>query len=218
MINPSRYFEYNSGVLLVEWPKGKNLNTLHSIQIVDNQLNSHYSNFIYETVPGYHSLLVYYNHKQLDNIVLETFISKIKEHSENLQESKHWEIPVKYDTNYGLDLDFLSEELQLTINEIINLHSSPTYTIHFIGFLPGFIYLSGLPKELDIPRRKDPRIRIPRGSVALAAGQTGIYPVDSPGGWHIIGRSSASLFDPFSDPPSIYNSGDTVRFINIAQV
>lgn len=216
MIKPIRYFNYNTGVLLIEWPVSKDLDTLYAIQLLDNLLSDHFSNSIYESVPGYHSLMIYYNHQQLTITDIDLFIANLEEPADYKVESNHWEIPVDYNIDFGIDLPFLSTELELPIDEIINLHTNAIYTIHFIGFLPGFIYLSGLSEKLTIPRRKDPRIRIPKGSVAIAAGQTGIYPLDSPGGWHIIGQTTFPMFDPLANPPSRFNAGDTVRFYNVS--
>jgi len=218
MLQPIRYFEYNKGALLIEWPKAADVVTLQSIVTTEKHLIKEFKKSIYETVSGYHSLLIYYNDHLISKSDISESISNLESDKDIILESNHWKIPVDYGTEHGIDLDFLSKELQLSNSEIINAHSTPIYTLHFIGFLPGFLYLSGLPDILNIPRRSNPRIRIPKGSVAIAAGQTGIYPIDSPGGWYIIGHTDFTLFDPFADPPCPFQAGDTIQFYNTAEL
>jgi KipI family sensor histidine kinase inhibitor len=128
---------------------------------------------------------------------------------------RRFEIPVCYDVVFGLDLPRLSESLQMPKEEIVERHSTAQYRVEMIGFSPGFPYLSGLPAELHIPRRPTPRLRVPGGSVAIAGNQAGIYPNDSPGGWHIVGRTGVRLFDIARTPPCILQAGDVVRFVPI---
>lgn len=120
------------------------------------------------------------------------------------------EIPVTYD---GVDLDYVSRTLGLTVEQVVALHSGRSYTVDLLGFVPGFAYLSELDPALHLPRRSQPRPRVPAGSVALAAAQTGVYPLDTPGGWHLIGRTSQVMFDPSRDPPALLRAGDKVRFV-----
>src|SRR5213080_2974534 len=118
-------------------------------------------------------------------------------------------IPVVYD---GPDLDAVAGERGLTRQEIVDLHARPIYRVFLVGFVPGWAYLGPLPDELVLPRRPVPRTHVPAGSVAIAGQQTGIYPLDTPGGWHLIGRTSVRLFLPDSDPPSLFRAGDRVKF------
>ncbi|HET7420556.1 MAG TPA: 5-oxoprolinase subunit PxpB [Candidatus Dormibacteraeota bacterium] len=118
-------------------------------------------------------------------------------------------IPVVYD---GPDVEDVCERLRITLEELIALHSRPIYRAFMVGFVPGWAYLGPLPDELVLPRRAAPRAQVPAGSVAIAGQQTGIYPLPSPGGWHLIGRSSVRLFLPDSDPPSLFRTGDRVKF------
>lgn len=121
-------------------------------------------------------------------------------------------IPVCYEPPYALDLDEVARLTELTQAEVISLHTEPLYTVSAVGFLPGFPYLSGLPAKLNLPRRSTPRTSISPGSVAIAAGQAGIYPLNSPGGWHVLGRTPVRLFTPEADPPTLLSPGDTLRF------
>jgi inhibitor of KinA len=122
------------------------------------------------------------------------------------------DVPVEYGGVAGPDLAELAQTLGLTEDRIIALHSSATYTVAAIGFLPGFAYLEGLPKSLHVPRRQTPRTRVPAGSVAIGGPYTGVYPVVSPGGWHLIGRTTAVLFNPAKPQAVPWRVGDRVRF------
>lgn len=118
-------------------------------------------------------------------------------------------IPVRYD---GVDLDAVAVATGLSVAEVIARHSARVYAVDLLGFAPGFAYLSELDASLQLPRRSEPRPRVPGGSVAIAATQTAVYPLDTPGGWHIIGRTDTVMFDPARDPPALLRAGDTVRF------
>jgi len=122
------------------------------------------------------------------------------------------EIPVCYDSEFGCDLARVAEHTKLSEREIVELHSRNDYRVACIGFVPGFTFLAGLPKVLATPRRDVPRKEIPPGSVGIGGAQTGIYPLRSPGGWNLIGRTPLKLFDPVKDPPTLLCPGDRVRF------
>lgn len=128
----------------------------------------------------------------------------------NLSDAPWCEIPVRYE---GPDLAYLSDRLQIPENEIIRLHLEPLYMVCMIGFLPGFPYLGPLPEALVLPRRATPRQRVPAGSVAIAGRQTGIYPQESPGGWHLIGHTDIRLFDARQPVPNRLQPGFQVKFV-----
>lgn len=125
--------------------------------------------------------------------------------------SRNVEIPVCYDPEFALDIDDVARHTQLSGTEIADLHSTSQYRVACIGFVPGFTFLAGLPKNLATPRRDVPRGEIPAGSVGIGGAQTGIYPLRSPGGWNLIGRTPLKLFDPTKDPPTLLCPGDRVR-------
>ena len=122
------------------------------------------------------------------------------------------EIPVCYDPEFAPDLDDVARRAGLSTKEVVDLHSTAEYRVACIGFVPGFSFLAGLPKKLATPRRDTPRKEIPPGSVGIGGAQTGIYPLRSPGGWNLIGRTPLKLFDPVKEPPTLLHAGDRVRF------
>ena len=125
------------------------------------------------------------------------------------------EIPVLYGGDHGPDIGFVAEHNGLTVDEVIAIHAGTVYPIYMIGFTPGFCYLGGLDRRIHTPRRKTPRTLLPGGSVGIAEAQTGMYPVDSPGGWQIIGRTPLRLFAPERENPFLYDPGDRIRFVPI---
>jgi inhibitor of KinA len=124
--------------------------------------------------------------------------------------SRTHRIPVTYD---GPDLEDVATALGLSVDDVISRHLAPTYSVDLIGFVPGWAYLSELDPALYLPRRAQPRPRVPAGSVAIAGNQTGVYPLVTPGGWHIIGHTDAVMFDPAREPPAMLRPGDGVRFV-----
>jgi KipI family sensor histidine kinase inhibitor len=127
------------------------------------------------------------------------------------------EIPVCYDPEFALDIDHVARRADISPSEVIRLHSGAEYRVACIGFVPGFPFLAGLPKKLSTPRRDVPRKEIPPGSVGIGGAQTGIYPLRSPGGWNLIGRTPLRLFDPDKNPPALLRPGERVRFRSITR-
>jgi inhibitor of KinA len=132
-------------------------------------------------------------------------------------ETSFVEVPVCYETEFALDLDEVARHAGLHWKEVVDLHCSAEYRVHCVGFTPGFPFLGGLPGKLATPRRDIPRKEIPAGSVGIGGAQTGIYPIKSPGGWNVIGRTPLRLFDPQKDPPALLRAGDRVRFRSITR-
>ena len=121
-------------------------------------------------------------------------------------------VPVCYDVEFGPDLEEVANHARISAREVIRLHSTATYRVHFLGFTPGFAYLGGLLEALHVPRLATPRKHVPAGTVAIAGSQAGIYPVDSPGGWRLIGRTPVRIFDPNATRPTLLEPGDIVKF------
>ena len=127
------------------------------------------------------------------------------------------EVPVCYDPEFALDLEEVAQHCELPPNEVVTRHAAARYQVRCVGFTPGFPYLSGLPAALAMPRRATPRTAVPAGSVGIGGGQTGIYPLRSPGGWNIIGRTPLRLFDVTREPAALLAPGDRLRFVAIAR-
>lgn len=125
-------------------------------------------------------------------------------------------IPVCYGGEFGPDLDFVAKHNQLSTEEVINIHTSGRYLVYMIGFAPGFPYLGGMSERIAAPRRQSPRLVIPAGSTGIAGMQTGVYPIETPGGWQLIGRTPLALFRPKDNPPSLLQSGDSIQFCQIS--
>jgi inhibitor of KinA len=172
---------------------------------------------IIETVPAYCTVLVHYDplattYSQIKNLIEEKLML-IDDATH--RPSRRLEIPVLYGGASGPDLEPAATTLALSPSELIRLHSEREYTVYMMGFTPGFPYMGILDERLTLPRLSTPRTRVPTGSVAIAGSQTGIYPVDSPGGWHILGHTPLTLFDPMSESPFLFAPGDIVKFIPI---
>lgn len=212
-----KFLPFNERSILVEWPSRIDEDVLKDVLLFKNIIQKNLSKVVVEIIQSYNSLLVIYD-STIDDFNGE--ILKLKSLSEsqvddvNL-ESLVWEIPVCYDTKFGLDLNEISEEKKLTKQELIQLHSQPFYTVYFIGFLPGFLYLGGLDHQLQFPRKSKPRMKVEKGALAIGGHQTGIYPNESPGGWNIIGNSPLEFFNPQQSPPCFVKAGDQVQFVPI---
>jgi KipI family sensor histidine kinase inhibitor len=174
---------------------------------------------IVETVPTYRSLLIIYNPLILSVEGLGRRLIQIEEGLQQipLPEPKLTRVPVVYGGIYGPDLEEVAKYRQISPQEVIQLHCSTPYLIYMIGFMPGYPYMGELPHALVVPRLKTPRLSVPKGSVAIAQRQTGIYPMESPGGWQILGRTPMELFDPRKDPPALLQMGDFVQFYPISE-
>lgn len=172
---------------------------------------------IQEMIPTYRSLLIQYNPIEID---IDDLIEKLQGiekalDSIELPKPRIIEIPTAYGEAFGEDIDFVAEHNGISVEEVIRIHSSVDYLVYMLGFTPGFPYLGGMSDKIETPRLKTPRTRIPAGSVGIAGKQTGIYPIESPGGWQLIGRTPIKLYDPKREVPIILRAGDYLRFIPI---
>ncbi|WP_457741792.1 5-oxoprolinase subunit PxpB [Thermococcus sp.] len=170
--------------------------------------------WLIEVVPAYSSLAVMYDAALIDFEGVKRAIGELEFSAERF-EGKLVEIPVVYGSSYGPDLEFVAQYNGLTPDEVIEIHSKPVYRVYFLGFLPGFAYLGGMDERIATPRLEKPRLKVPAGSVGIAGKQTGIYPLESPGGWRIIGRTPLRLFNPEKEPPTLLQPGDRVKFVPI---
>ena len=135
----------------------------------------------------------------------------------NNKKIKTWEIPICYDKDFAIDLNEISTKCKIDVDQVIKNHNNKTYEVDIVGFLPGFLYLGNLDDSLHLPRKKNPRTHIPEGSIGIAGNQTGIYNIESPGGWNIIGRTPLRLFDKLKSPPIKIKQGDKIIFKEITK-
>jgi inhibitor of KinA len=172
---------------------------------------------VIETVPTFRSLLVHYDPLATSRADLERLICRLIDHREGGSAAPRlWRIPVCYESEFAADLGDVARLTGLAPDEVVALHSGQRYHVYMLGFLPGFPYMGDLPSQLELPRRADPRVRVPAGSIAIATTLTAIYPNESPGGWHLIGATPIRLFDPADHPPALLGAGDMVEFYPIA--
>ena len=173
---------------------------------------------VYQTVPSFTSLMVCYDPCATDFEQIKQQVEKCAETLKNsgAKSGNVIEIPVCYGNKYGEDLAYVAQHAGLSEEEVITIHSGRSYRIYMIGFLPGFPYLGGLDERIFTPRLESPRTKIPEGSVGIGGEQTGIYPMESPGGWQLIGRTPLKLYRPEATAP-LYETGDEIRFVPISE-
>jgi KipI family sensor histidine kinase inhibitor len=221
-VNPPKINIKSFGVhsVLIEWPHEVSEHILETILRFQTYIRFNIlSDKDWEMVPSYNSLLLINRKKTID---FEKISKDINVGYSQLKESEKpdrylWRLPVSYDLEFGLDLDEVAKKLNKTIPEIIAMHTGTTYTVYGIGFLPGFMYLGGLLKELEVPRKATPRLKVVKGAVGIAGKQAGIYPQESPGGWNIIGNCSVPIFDASKENPCFVNVGDKIEFYQISR-
>ncbi|HZH69930.1 MAG TPA: 5-oxoprolinase subunit PxpB [Flavobacteriaceae bacterium] len=203
---------YGEKAVLLQWEHLISIEVHQQVVSWQMHIEKHFSDEIEEVIPAYNSLLV----------ILQDKISK--EHIVNLLKNTNLSvntlnkptttfiIPVCYKGSFAPDLNVVAESSGLSAEEVVRLHTSKVYTVFFIGFLPGFPYLGRLDNRLHTPRKATPRKNIPKGSVAIGGSQTGIYTIDSPGGWNIIGKSPLSFFKVDRSQPFLFKAGDKIAF------
>ncbi|WP_203257948.1 5-oxoprolinase subunit PxpB [Hyunsoonleella ulvae] len=213
-----KYKPFGISSILIEWPQYIERAILDDIISFKQKIEHSEVFSLRFTNHAYTSLLLNFNTEAFDfTSVVEKLDMLYQQSNVNLNTtSTLWKIPVCYDESFGIDLEDMSKEKNIEIEEIVKRHTAPVYTVFFVGFLPGFLYLGGLDASLFSPRRSSPRLRIPEGSVAIGGGQTGIYPSESPGGWHIIGNSPVTFFDASKHPPCFSKAGDRLQFYSIS--
>lgn len=172
-----------------------------------------------EAVPSFRALLIHYDPLRTSRAALEPAIESLVAQGRSATVAgRRWTIPCCYDDpRLAPDLSEVAERAKLTSEQVIALHSGAEFTVYVVGFMPGFPFMGGLPKALELPRRQQPRVAVPQSSVAIALVMTGIYPWESPGGWHLIGRTPLRMFDPRRPEPSLLGPADRVRFRRIAR-
>ncbi|MCY6369191.1 5-oxoprolinase subunit PxpB [Clostridium ganghwense] len=219
--------------IIIKFNKEININTHLKIKSLSKYLDRNPFKGMIEYVPSFVTMTIFYNplevikeakNKQpLQNktpyeivfLIVEDILSKVKD---NIKDNPRIvEIPVCYGEEFGPDLKFVAEHNKLSIEEVIEIHSSCENRVYMIGFAPGFPYLAGMAEKISAPRRKTPRLSIPAGSVGIAGKQTGVYPISTPGGWQLIGKTPLKLFRPEREIPSLLQAGDLIKFKPISK-
>ncbi len=212
-----QYKRYSENAILIEWPSEIDENLHQNLLCFKKIIETELVKLIVEVISGYNSLLIVY-HVPINNIYDKISLLKslyLPNAVDDTVKNVLWKIPVCYSPTLAQDLEQFSKVKSMTINELISLHTATRYRVYFIGFLPGFLYLGGLDKKLHLPRKKSPSLNIRKGSVAIGGNQTGIYPMNSPGGWHVIGESPVSFFDVNNNVPCFAKPGDLVQFVSV---
>ncbi|WP_038907387.1 5-oxoprolinase subunit PxpB [Dickeya oryzae] len=168
-----------------------------------------------EVIPGMNNLTVVLKHPRTQALDTIERLQRWWEESASFaqEQARDVDIPVTYGGDYGPDLKTVAEHCGMTPKQVVERHAAGRYVVYFLGFQPGFPYLGGLDEALFTPRRAEPRLQVPAGSVGIGGNQTGIYPLNTPGGWQLIGQTSLALFQPTQTPPVLLRPGDRVRFI-----
>ena len=190
------------------------------VHSLSRRIASEYAQVIEAVVPTYRSFLVFFDPLLISR---KELIEKIEETNTAMQsdaadaaKNQTVIIPTLYGGEAGPDIEFVAEHNNLTVDEVIQIHTSVPYRIYMMGFTPGFPYLGGMSDKIATPRLNTPRMKIPAGSVGIAGAQTGLYPVESPGGWQLIGRTPLKVFNPASIDPFVYAAGDSLQFESIS--
>jgi inhibitor of KinA len=205
--------------LLVEYGDGIDPIVNEKVRAVTALLKKNLPAGVEAIVPAYRSLSILYDPLVTTPAGLAEILQVLEAdfRAAEIAEPKVVRIPVCYGGEFGPDIGVVMEHTGLQEEEIVAIHVSVDYPIYMIGFMPGFCYLGGLDRRLQTPRRKTPRTNLRAGSVGVAESQTGMYPVDSPGGWQIIGQTPLRLFAPARENPFLYEAGDRIRFVPIAE-
>lgn len=209
--------QFGDNAILIQFEKIISEKVLDEVLFYKNLIQQLYFKQKVEVINTYNSILINYF------VTIEDVYSDLKAVKEVFQQnnntknidSRVFEIPVCYDLDFGIDLELISKEKDLEVSEIISLHTQPEYRVYFMGFLPGFLYLGGLDKKLQISRKSQPRMKIEKGAVGIGEIQTGIYPKVSPGGWQIIGNCPVDFFDKNSEIPTQISAGDYIKFKSV---
>lgn len=228
MLNLSDYiiFPLGDSALTLDFGNTISTHTNDRVQSLAQQIRQRGWPFIKDIVPAYSSLTIHYDISLYPNPVpgqtvfdaISALIEKLlKEENTFVLKSRHINIPVCYAEKFAWDLHEIASMGTLAPEEVIRLHTSLEYRVYMIGFLPGFAYMGEVDERIAMPRKAQPRTRIEAGSVGIAGRQTGIYPLPSPGGWQIVGRTPLPLFDPASSSPALLQPGDVVRFFSISE-
>lgn len=211
-----RVLPLGESAVTIELGTARSPDLLRQVHAAAAQIRDHRLEHVEDVVPAYLAVTVFYDptkrsYAEISEQLLGVLATNRR--SGESGKSRQHVIPVRYN---GVDLETVATTAGLSVEDVIRLHTSRAYNVDLLGFVPGWAYLSEIDSRLQIPRRAQPRPRVAAGSVAIAASQTGVYPLDTPGGWHILGNTDVVMFDARRDPPALLRAGDTVKFERIA--
>jgi KipI family sensor histidine kinase inhibitor len=210
---PVRFLSVGDRALAIELGDAIDRRLSQRVLRLDRAIRAAPPRGVVETVPTFRSLLVHYDPLATSRAELEAAIAPLVDRDQDTAGAvREWRIPVCYEGEHAPDLAEVARLTGLAPADIVACHSGIRWHVYMLGFLPGFPYLGDLPPELALPRRADPRVKVPAGSVSIATTLTAIYPYESPGGWHLIGATPVRFFDPARTPPALLAPGDAVRF------
>jgi KipI family sensor histidine kinase inhibitor len=210
---PVRFLSVGDRAFAVEFGDRIDRRLSSAVLRLDTAIRTSQPRGVVETVPTFRSLLVHYDPLVASRADLEGTIERLLDRGADMpRAARRWRIPVCYEDDYAPDLPEVARLTGLSPQEVVRLHSSAHYHVYMLGFLPGFPYLGDLPAALALPRRADPRVRVPAGSISIATSLTAIYPYESPGGWHLIGATPIRFFEAERAPPALLAAGDQVLF------
>lgn len=203
--------------ILIEFEKEIRPDINQKISATVQLLKAQHTPGVIDIIPAFCSLLINYDPRVISYGEMKKRLEEILkiEVKAGERRKKVYEIPVCYGGKYGPDIQTIADNAGLSIEEVIEIHSSCDYLIYMLGFLPGFCYLGGLDERIHTPRLANPRLKISAGSVGIGGSQTGIYPLDSPGGWQLMGMTPVKTYDPEREVPILVEAGDYIRFIPI---
>lgn len=212
-----RILTAGDSALLIEFGKDINPETNRKITALVQLMREQHIEGIVDVIPAFCSLLINYDPRVLSYEELKERMEHLLKMEAKIEATRKriFEIPVCYGGEYGPDIENIAEHAGLSVEEVIKIHSSKDYLIYMLGFLPGFTYLGGLDERIHTPRLASPRLKIRAGSVGIGGSQTGIYPLDSPGGWQLMGMTPVRTYDPERQTPILVEAGDYIRFIPI---
>ncbi|TCC97420.1 5-oxoprolinase subunit PxpB [Pedobacter psychroterrae] len=216
--NDFRCYPLGDSAIVIQFADEISIPINQKIRAIGEFLDEYTFEGFVEYVPAFSSITIYYQPSLISFQELETMVQEMMEdlpEATTGSQSAAIEIPVVYGGEWGPDLEFVAQHNKLSIEEIIHIHSSTEYLVYMIGFAPGFPYLGGMDSRIATPRKETPTSSISAGSVGIAGMQTGVYPIETPGGWQIIGRTTIDLFDKESDTPVLLKAGDRIRFVPV---
>lgn len=219
MYKETKYLNAGDKALVIEFSDKISDEVNSKVRSMMIAINQRKLECIVEMIPTYRSLMINYNPLKIEYDELINSLKDIEQNLGNIEipPPKIIKIPTLYGGEYGPDIENVSKHNNLSIDEVIKIHSSKEYLIYMLGFTPGFPYLGGMDERLETPRLQVPRTKIPAGSVGIASKQTGIYPIDSPGGWQLIGRTPLKLFDINKENPFLLSAGSYIKFTPITK-